>query len=122
MSLEQTNRASAAAIGFIVVSVIFAALTVGLILKAKAPAIDADRAAVRSKALAEIRATEEKALANVALIDPQRGIVRLPIETAMQMAAKAWQNPAGARTDLIARVEKATAELPKAPAQPSAFE
>lgn len=122
MNLEQTNRASAAAIGFIVVSVIFAALTVGLILKAKAPAIDADRAAVRSKALAEIRATEEKALATAALIDPQRGMVRLPIETAMQITAKAWQNPAGARADLIARVEKATAELPKAPAQPSAFE
>jgi hypothetical protein len=122
MSMEQTNRASAAAIGFILVSVIFAALTVVLILKMKAPSIDADRAAVRSKALAEIRATEEKSLTTAALIDSQRGTVRLPIETAMQMTAKAWQNPAAARADLNARAEKATAELPKAPAQPSAFE
>jgi hypothetical protein len=46
--------------------------------------------------------------------------VRLPIETAMQLAAQQWQNPAAARADLIARAEKA-APLPKAPAKPSAL-
>ena len=40
----------------------------------------------------------------------------------MQLAAQAWQNPAAARADLIARQEKASAELPKAPEKPSAFE
>jgi hypothetical protein len=95
---------------------------VGLKLSLHAPAIDADRAAERSKALAEIRATEEKSLATAALIDAQRGIMRLPIEDAMKLAAEKWQNPSAARADLAARAEKAAAELPKAPEKPSAFE
>ena len=122
MNLERTNRASAAAIGFLVVSVIFGALAFGLKFSTFTPAVDADRAAERSKALAEIRVTEEKSLATAAVMDAQRGIVRLPIETVMQLAAQKWQNPAAARADLNARAEKAAAELPKAPEKPSAFE
>lgn len=122
MNLERINRGSAAAIGFLLVSVIFAGLAVGLKLSLHTPAIDADHAAERSKALAEIRATEEKSLATAAVIDAQRGIVRLPIEDAMKLAAEKWQNPSAARADLTARAEKAAAELPKAPEKPSAFE
>jgi hypothetical protein len=122
MNLEQTNRASAAAIGFLIVSLIFAALAVGLKLSQPVPAIDADRAAERSKALAEIRATEEKSLTTAAVIDAQRGIVRLPIDTAMKLAAQQWENPSAARADLNARAETAAAELPKAPEKPNPFE
>ena len=122
MSFEQTNRASGAAVGFLVVSVIFAALAVGLKLTQPAPAIDADRATERFKALMEIRATEEKALTTTATLDAQRGIVRLPIDRAMQLAAQQWQNPSAARADLNARAEKAAAELPKTPEKPSVFE
>jgi len=86
------------------------------------PAIDADRAALRSKALAQIRASEAQALDNAGWLDQQRGLVRLPINVAMQMAAREWQNPAEARTNLIAREEKATAPAPVAPAKPNAFE
>jgi hypothetical protein len=122
MNYQVANRASAAAIGLILASVLFAFVTVGVKLLVPVPAIDADRAAERSKALVEIRATEEKSLATPGWVDQSRGIVRLPIETAMQQAAQAWQNPAAARADLTARAEKATAELPKAPEKPSAFE
>jgi hypothetical protein len=122
MNFNIINRASAAAIGLIIASVIFAFITVGIKLALPAPAIDADRAAERSKALAEIRTAEEKALATPGWIDQPRGIVRVPIETAMQQAVQAWQNPAAARADLAARAEKAAAELPKAPEKPSAFE
>jgi hypothetical protein len=48
--------------------------------------------------------------------------VRLPIAEAMKLALRDWQNPAAARSNLIARVEKATAVPPAAPAKPSAFE
>ena len=82
----------------------------------------ADRAADRSKALAEIRAEENHCLTTSAVIDAKRGIVRLPIETAMKIAAQQGQNPAAARADLNARSDKATAELPKVPEKPSAFE
>ena len=61
-------------------------------------------------------------MATAATIDAQRGIVRLPIEDAMKLAAQKWQNPSAARADLTARAEKAAAELPKAPEKPSAFE
>lgn len=122
MNLDRINRGSAAAAGFLIVSGIFAALALGLKLSQPVPAINADRGAERSKALAEIRATEEKSLDSAATIDAQRGIVRLPINTAMQLAAQKWQNPSAARADLNARAEKAAAELPKAPEKPSAFE
>lgn len=122
MNSPTINRASGAAIGLILVSVIFAVLAVALKLFVSVPALDADRAAVLAKALAEIRATENASLNNTGWIDQPRGIVRLPIETAVQLAAQAWQNPASARADLNARAEKAAAPAPKAPEKPSAFE
>jgi hypothetical protein len=122
MNPQTANRASGAALGFLIVSVIFAVLVVGVKLLLIQPPIDAARADVRTKALAEIHATEEKALNNAGWIDQQRGIVRLPIDTALQLAAQQLQNPAAARAELTARAEKAAAELPKAPEKPSAFE
>jgi hypothetical protein len=122
MNLQTLNRSSAAGIGLLIVSVIFAVLTLALKLLVSAPAIDADRAAARYKALGEIRAVEETSLNSAGWVDQARGIVRLPIATAEQLAAQAWQNPAAARADLKARAEKAAAPLPKAPEKPSAFE
>jgi len=48
--------------------------------------------------------------------------VRLPIAEAKKLALRDWQNPAAARSNLIARVEKATAAPPKAPEKPNPFE
>ena len=122
MNYQTVNRASGAAIGLIIVSVVFAVVVVVLKLTLSVPAIDADRAAERTKALAEIRATEEKSLSTTAWIDQSHGTVRMPIDTALQLAAQQWRNPAAARAELTARQEKASAELPKAPEKPSAFE
>ena len=83
------------------------------------PAINADQAALRAKDLAEIHATEAQALDNAGWIDPSRGVVRLPIDTAMKLAAQEWIDPARARADMIAREEKASAPAPKAPAAPA---
>ncbi len=87
-----------------------------------APAVDAARKAERAKALAELRAAEAEALNHVAWIDQPKGLVRLPITEAMKLAEREWQNPAQARSNLIARVEKATALPPKPPEAPSPFE
>ncbi len=111
MTIERINRATAAAIGFLAVAGIFAALAVAVKLTLPAPAIDADRAAVRSQALAEISAAEERELANAAVIDYKRGTVRLPIAAAMALAAEKWQNPSAARADLNARAEKSVAPV-----------
>ncbi len=121
-NVPAVNRASGAAIGFLIASVLFAFAVVGIKLHLSQPAIDVSRSEVRSKALAEIHAAEARTLNSYGWIDKPRGIVRLPIETALQQAAQAWQNPAAAHADLVARAEKAAAELPKAPEKPSEFE
>ena len=122
MNTENISRASSAATGFIVASLIFVALAVAVKFSVQVPAIDADRNAARAKALAEIRATEDKTLNTAGWIDQSRGIVRLPIETAMQVAAQAWKNSAQARADLISRQETASKPAPVVPAKPSVFE
>ena len=111
MILERTNRATAAALGFLLVAGIFAGLAVAVKLTLSAPAIDADRAAVRSQALAEISAAEDRELVTAAVIDSKHGTVRLPIDTAMALAAQKWQNPSAARADLNARVVKSIAPV-----------
>jgi hypothetical protein len=107
---------------FIGACLLFVALDVVVKLAVPVPVIDADRAALRSKALADMRAAEATALNTAGWVDQDRGIVRLPIETAMQLSEKAVQNPAAARADLMARAAKAAAPLPKTAPKPSAFE
>jgi hypothetical protein len=107
---------------FVVACLLFAVIVAVVKYSEPVPAIDADRAAVRAKALAEIRATETQALNNPGWIDENRGLVRLPIEVAMQITEREWHSPAAARSNLMARAEKATAPAPPAPAKPNPFE
>jgi hypothetical protein len=82
-----------------------------------------DRATIRAKALAELRGAEADALANPAWLDQGKGLVRLPIEVAMKLVQDEWgNNPSAARSNLIARVEKATYVPPPPPPKPSQFE
>ena len=97
-------------------------LIYGMYRFTRPPALDADRAAVRAKALAELRGAERDALETSAWIDQGKGFVRLRIEDAMKIVERQWQNPAAAHSNLVARVEKATAPPPKPPEQPSPFE
>jgi hypothetical protein len=115
----KVNRASGAAVGFLAASVLFIALVAVVKFSARTPAIDADRAATISQALFQIRTNEAAELDTTGWIDQQRGIVRLPIATAMQMVARDWQNPGAARSNLVERAEKAAAPLPAALAQPN---
>ena len=107
---------------FVIACFLFAVIIAAVEDSTPVPAIDADRAAVRAKALAEIRAAETKALNQPGWIDENRGLVRLPISVAMQITEREWQIPAAARSNLTARVEKATAPAPPAPAKPNPFE
>ncbi len=109
-------------LGFLLASFLFAAFVLVVKHSVSVPAIDADRAAVFAKDLAEIRATEAQDLSHAGWIDQQRGIVRLPIAVAMKLAAKEWRNPAAARSNLIAREEKASAPAPAAPPKANPFD
>ena len=82
--------------------------------------LNANRAAERAKALAELRAAENDALNSLGWVDQSKGIIRLRINDAMAIVQRDWSsNPTAARSNLIARVEKATAVV--AP-PPSPFE
>jgi uncharacterized protein YfaQ (DUF2300 family) len=76
------------------------------------PAVGAERATARAKDNADIRGAGATALqswgyvAEPATARPQ-GIVRTPIEEAIQATIKGYQNPAGFRADLAKRAEKA---------------
>jgi hypothetical protein len=106
----------------VIVCLIFAGLVWKMKQYTTPPPLNAVRAAERAKALADLRAEEATALNSVGWVDQAKGVVRLPIADAVKLAEQQWQNPAKARADLIARVEKATALPPKAPEKPSQFE
>lgn len=116
------GRSFSVTVAVVLVCLIFAALVWKMRQYTTPAPLGAERAAERAKALAELRAAEADALNNVGWVDPAKGVVRLPIAEAMKLAERKWRNPAEARKDLIARVEKATALPPKAPEKPSAFE
>jgi hypothetical protein len=86
------------------------------------PPLGEGRVALRKKALTELRAAEANELGSYGWVDQAKGVVRLPIAEAMKLALREWQNPTAARSNLFARVEKATAVPPAAPAKPSPFE
>ena len=79
-----------------------------------------NRAEERAKALAELQAADNDALHNVGWVDQTKGLVRLRIEDAIAIVERDWQNPAAARSNLIARAEKANPPPPPPP--PSALE
>ena len=76
----------------------------------------------RKKALAEIRAENERGLNTYEVTDAGKGIVRLKIDRAMELTIEAYKNPGAAQKELAARADKASAPAPKAPEAPSQFE
>ena len=68
-----------------------------------------DRAGVRRKTLADVRAADADVLdsPNYAWQDESKGIVRIPIKQAMELSLRMWQDPVAARSNLMARAAKA---------------
>ena len=122
MNGESRNERSGLAYS---IAILGALLIVGLLVLTmlhftQPPPLNANRAAERAKALTELRAAEIDALNNYGWVDQSKGIVRLKVEDAMKIVQRDWSsNPTAARSNLIARVEKATAVV--AP-PPSPFE
>jgi hypothetical protein len=76
----------------------------------------------RKKALVELRSEDARGLSTYEVTDAGKGLVRLKIERAMELTLYEYKNPAAARTNLIARAEKAAAAPPKPPETPNQFE
>lgn len=118
----EKGRCTAYVLGILGTFLLMAAL-VWLMRHYTQPApLDAERAQERVKNLKEMRAANFDAINNYAWHDQSKGLVRLPVARAMELTLQEWQNPAAARSNLIARMEKATAPPPKAPEKPSEFE
>ena len=75
--------------------------------------INQSRAAERIEARKKITAEALDALKNGGTADPARGIIRLPIDRAMQLTVQAYQNPETALTNWVARAQKAAAPPPE---------
>ncbi len=61
----------------------------------------------------EVLASTTGTLTNAAVLDPQRGVYRIPVDSAKELVVREWKNPADGRKALLDRLEKATAKLPE---------
>lgn len=84
--------------------------------------VGANRVEERHKFLQEQRAADAKALDEYAWRDKDKGFVVLPIQRALELTLQEWRDPAAARSNLMSRVDKATAVPPPPPAQPNKYE
>ena len=109
-------------IGILGALLIVAALVWAMQRYTQPPPLGEERVALRKKALAELRAAEATELETYGWVDQAKGVVRLPIAEAMQLTLRNWQTPSAARSNLVARVEKATFVPAPPPPKPSQFE
>lgn len=71
------------------------------------------RANERAVEGAKIRAEGVEKAKVWGLVDPARGIVRLPVDEAVKLTLQGYQKPAAFKADLAARLEKASVAPPK---------
>ena len=96
---------------------------VWVVVRVTQPAnVTAARAEERRKALVQTREEETKVLNNYDRLGAGPGFVRMKIEDAMKLTVKDYQNPEGARKELIARADKAGTPPPQAAPPPNPYE
>jgi hypothetical protein len=77
----------------------------------------------RIKNLHDISTAGAEALNSYGWQDQSKGLVRIPITNAMDWTVRLWKEPSAARSNLLARVDKANpAPPPPEPPKPSQFE
>jgi hypothetical protein len=125
--MENVNNTGKAKLVISVVAILGSFLLVAFLVRqmvkvAQPPVVGADRAAARAKDNADIRAAGANALQNWGYVDQGKGVVRMPIEEAMKITIQGYQSAGAFHSNLVARVEKATAAAPKPPEKPSEYE
>jgi hypothetical protein len=81
------------------------------------PGVDVARAELRRKNLSELQALNAQALTTYEVLDKTKGLYRIPVQQAMAMTVDLWQDPAAGRSNLLARIDKATAKPPEKPSE-----
>ncbi len=113
------NKATIAAyfVGITGALLIVGALAWLVIQKSRPAGVDQARVTLRTKNLAEMRALDKAAVETYGWVDQTKGLVRLPVDRATEMTIALWQNPSAGRSNLLERLEKATAKPPEKPNQ-----
>ena len=93
-----------------------------MIQRTNPPPVGAERAAARAKDNADIRGAGVDQLNSYGYVDQAKGVVRVPIEEAIKVTIQGYRNPGVFHSNLVERVEKATAPPPRPPEQPSEYE
>jgi hypothetical protein len=90
----------------------------------QSPSISATRAAERMQILADFKTANAPYLDENKYDwqDQAKGFVRIPIERAKELVLEEWQDPATARSNLMARAAKQFALPPKAPEKKNEYE
>ena len=88
----------------------------------QAPTISATRAAERMQILSEFKAANDPLLVKYDWQDQAKGFIRVPIQRAKELVLEEWQDPAAARSNLMARAAKVFAPPPKAPEVKNIYE
>ncbi len=87
---------------------IVAVLVVSMKQQAPAPALNSARAAERAKALADSQSAAEVEVNSYATLDAAKGVYRLKVSQAVSITEQLYRaNPSAARSNLVARAEKA---------------
>ena len=115
-------RLTAYAVGIFGTFLIVALLVLAMRHYTQPAPVGANRVEERYKFLQDQRAADAKAINEYDWQDKDKGIVRLPVQRASELSLQEWQHPAAARSNLISRVEKATAAPPNAAEKPNIYE
>jgi len=86
------------------------------------PSLNEARSQERLKNLTDFRAVNEPLLTQYDWQDQSKGIIRVPIDRAMELVLQEWQDPAAGRSNLLARAAKAFAPPPKVAPPKNPFE
>jgi hypothetical protein len=110
-----TTRCSIYVIG-VLGSLLVIAIMVGVMHRyAPTAPLTAVRVAERVKNLKDVRDASAPVLVTYDWQDKTKDIVRVPISRAKDLVLQEWQNPAAARSNLMARATKAFAVAPPPP-------
>ena len=74
----------------------------------KPEALGQKRAKERADALRDLNAANVEALKTYGWVDQSKGIVRLPVDRAMELTIQQWKTPDAGRSNLLSRVLEAT--------------
>jgi hypothetical protein len=118
----QKTRVGVYVAGFLGTFLIVAALVHLMQFYTQAPSISATRAAERMQIMTDFKAVNAPLIEKYDWQDQAKGFVRVPIERAKELVLQEWQDPAAARSNMMARAAIEFAPPPKVPEKKSVYE